>query len=105
MKKRLTGVVTSDKGDKTLRVEIERRYRHAMYGKIVRGRTVCYVHDDGNLAHEGAVGGEHRVPPPVQDQAVGPGAGGRECRGGGWLKGPHSEVGRRGDPLPRRVKS
>ena len=40
MKKRLTGVVTSDKGDKTLRVEIERRYRHSMYGKIVRGRTV-----------------------------------------------------------------
>ena len=55
MKKRLTGVVTSDKGDKTLRVEIERRYRHAMYGKIVRGRTVCYVHDEGNLAHEGDV--------------------------------------------------
>ena len=55
MKKRLTGVVTSDKGDKTLRVEIERRYRHSMYGKIVRGRTVCYVHDEGNLAHEGDV--------------------------------------------------
>ena len=55
MKKRLTGVVTSDKGDKTLRVEIERRYRHAMYGKIVRGRTVCYVHDEGNQAHEGDV--------------------------------------------------
>ncbi|HCK54608.1 MAG TPA: 30S ribosomal protein S17, partial [Planctomycetaceae bacterium] len=32
MKKRLTGVVTSDKADKTLRVEIERRYRHSMYG-------------------------------------------------------------------------
>ena len=55
MKKRLTGVVTSDKGDKTLRVEIERRYRHSMYGKIVRGRTVCYVHDEGNQAHEGDV--------------------------------------------------
>ena len=55
MKKRLTGVVTSDKGDKTLRVEIERRYRHAMYGKIVRGRTVCHVHDEGNVANEGDV--------------------------------------------------
>jgi len=55
MKKRLTGVVTSDKGDKTLRVEIERRYRHAMYGKIVRGRTVCHVHDEGNAANEGDV--------------------------------------------------
>ena len=55
MKNRLTGVVTSDKGDKTLRVEIERRYRHAMYGKIVRGRTACHVHDEGNVAHEGDV--------------------------------------------------
>ena len=55
MKKRLTVVLTSDKGDKTLRVEIERRYRHAMYGKIVRGRTVCHVHDEGNVAHEGDV--------------------------------------------------
>ncbi len=55
MKKRLTGVVTSDKGDKTLRVEIERRYRHAMYGKIVRGRTVCHVHDESNEANEGDV--------------------------------------------------
>jgi small subunit ribosomal protein S17 len=55
MKKRLTGVVTSDKGDKTLRVEIERRYRHSMYGKIVRGRTVCHVHDEGNVGHLGDV--------------------------------------------------
>ena len=55
MKKRLTGVVTSDKGDKTLRVEIERRYRHSMYGKIVRGRTVCHVHHEANVALSGDV--------------------------------------------------
>jgi len=55
MKKRLTGVVTSDKSDKTLRVEIERRYRHSTYGKIVRGRTICHVHDEGNVAHLGDV--------------------------------------------------
>jgi len=53
MKKKLTGVVTSDKADKTVRVEIARRYRHPTYGKIVRGRTVCNVHDDQNAAHEG----------------------------------------------------
>ena len=53
MKKKLTGVVTSDKSDKSLRVEIERRYRHQRYGKIVRGRTVCHVHDEENTAHEG----------------------------------------------------
>ena len=55
MRKRLTGVVTSDKMDKSLRVEIERLYRHARYGKIVRGRTVCHVHDESNSAHEGDV--------------------------------------------------
>ena len=46
MRKKLTGTVTSDKMDKSLRVEIGRLYRHAQYGKIVRGRTVCYVHDE-----------------------------------------------------------
>ncbi|MDP7275730.1 MAG: 30S ribosomal protein S17 [Planctomycetaceae bacterium] len=55
MKKTLTGVVTSDKANKSLRVEIERRYRHARYGKIVRGRTVCHVHDEGNTASQGDV--------------------------------------------------
>ena len=53
MKKKLIGVVTSSKRDKTLRVEIARRYRHPVYGKIVRGRTVCHVHDDENTAREG----------------------------------------------------
>jgi len=53
MKKKLTGVVTSDKADKTVRVEVARRYQHPMYGKIVRGRTVCHVHDEQNAAQEG----------------------------------------------------
>lgn len=53
MKKKLIGVVTSSKRDKTLRVEIARRYRHPVYGKIVRGRTICHVHDDENTAREG----------------------------------------------------
>lgn len=53
MKKKLTGVVTSDKRDKSLRVEVERRYRHPLYGKIVRSRTVCHVHDEENAANEG----------------------------------------------------
>ncbi len=53
MKKKLTGVVKSSKRDKSLRVEIERLYRHPRYGKIVRGRTVCHVHDEQNTAKEG----------------------------------------------------
>lgn len=53
MKRVLTGTVTSAKAAKTLRVEIERRFRHKKYGKIVRGRTVCHVHDEGSVATEG----------------------------------------------------
>ena len=53
MKKKMIGVVTSSKRDKTLRVEVARRHRHPIYGKIVRGRTICHVHDEENTAKEG----------------------------------------------------
>lgn len=53
MKKKLTGTVTSDKMNKSLRVEIPRLFKHARYGKIVRGRTVCHVHDEENAASNG----------------------------------------------------
>jgi small subunit ribosomal protein S17 len=54
MPKRLEiGVVTSDKGAKTRRVEIPRLVRHAKYGKILRRRTVCHVHDENSESHRG----------------------------------------------------
>lgn len=53
MRKRTTGIVTSDKTDKSRRVEIRRLYQHTRYGKIVRGRTVCHVHDEQNVAKLG----------------------------------------------------
>ncbi len=53
MKKILVGKVASSKAAKTLRVEIERRFRHKKYGKIVRSRTVCHVHDEAEIAVEG----------------------------------------------------
>ena len=40
------GVVTSDKMAKTRRVEIPRLVRHPKYGKFIRKKTVCYVHDE-----------------------------------------------------------
>ena len=40
------GIVTSDKMTKTRVVEIARRERHPLYGKYVRKRTTCYVHDE-----------------------------------------------------------
>ena len=53
-KKRVaTGVVTRDKMNKTRRVEISRLVKHATYGKYVRRRTVCYVHDENNESHLG----------------------------------------------------
>src|SRR6266699_2229553 len=47
------GVVTSDKMDKTRRVEIPRLVKHARYGKYIRRRTVCHVHDEQNESHTG----------------------------------------------------
>ena len=55
MKRTLVGTVASDKASKTLRVEIERRFQHRKYGKIVRARTVCHVHDENEEATEGDV--------------------------------------------------
>ncbi len=50
-----TGVVTSDKMNKTRRVEIPRLVRHERYGKYIRRRTVCHVHDENNESHIGDV--------------------------------------------------
>lgn len=47
------GVVTRAKTPKTRRVEIQRFVRHRRYGKYVRHRTVCYVHDEDNVSEEG----------------------------------------------------
>ena len=48
-----TGVVTSDKMNKTRRVEIPRLVKHARYGKYIRRRTICHVHDEKNESHIG----------------------------------------------------
>ena len=54
MPKRLeVGVVKTDRMMKTRRVEIPRSIRHKLYGKILRRRTVCYVHDENNESHVG----------------------------------------------------
>jgi small subunit ribosomal protein S17 len=47
------GVVTSDKMNKTRRVEIERLVPHPKYGKFLRRRTVCHAHDEQNQTHVG----------------------------------------------------
>lgn len=52
-KRVIVGVVTSDKMDKTRVVEVRRRVKDPMYGKYVRKRTKCYVHDAANDARLG----------------------------------------------------
>lgn len=47
------GVVTSDKMNKTRRVEIPRLVKHARYGKYIKRRTICKVHDEKNESHTG----------------------------------------------------
>ena len=49
----LVGVVTRDKTLKTRRVEIQRLVKHARYGKYIKRRTICYVHDEANDSHLG----------------------------------------------------
>ena len=47
------GVVTSDKMNKTRRVEIPRLVKHPRYGKYIKRRTICYVHDEQNESRRG----------------------------------------------------
>ena len=47
------GTVTSDKMNKTRRVEIGRLVKHPRYGKYIRRRTICHVHDEQNESHTG----------------------------------------------------
>lgn len=49
-KKVVQGVVTSDKMDKTRRVEVMRLVQHPKYGKFQRRRTVCMTHDAENAS-------------------------------------------------------
>lgn len=47
------GVVTSDRMDRTRRVEIPRLVKHETYGKYIRRKTICYVHDENNESRQG----------------------------------------------------
>lgn len=45
-RRRLTGVVTSDKMTKTVVVQISRTYRHPLYRKVVHAKNKIYAHDE-----------------------------------------------------------
>jgi small subunit ribosomal protein S17 len=46
-------MVASDRMNKTRRVVVERLVPHPKYGKMLRRRTVCHAHDEGNVSHKG----------------------------------------------------
>jgi len=45
-RRRITGVVTSNKMEKTVVVEIHRTYRHPLYKKVVDSRKRVMAHDE-----------------------------------------------------------
>ena len=51
----LTGVVTSNSGDKSIRVTIEYKVKHPRYGKYVKRRMKLAVHDELNISGVGDV--------------------------------------------------
>jgi small subunit ribosomal protein S17 len=52
-KMKVVGVVKTDKMKKTRRVEIPRLMKHPKYGKYIKTRTVCYVHDENEESSVG----------------------------------------------------
>lgn len=51
----VTGRVVSDKMDKTITVLVERRVKHAMYGKYITRSSKLHAHDEKNECKIGDV--------------------------------------------------
>ena len=49
----LSGVVVSNKADKTITVLVERKVKHSKYGKIIKRRSKLHAHDEANSANLG----------------------------------------------------
>lgn len=47
------GRVVSNKMNKTVTVNVERRVKHPLYGKYIRRSTTFQVHDEENVCSEG----------------------------------------------------
>ena len=48
LRKTKAGVVTSNKGDKSITVMVERKVKHPLYGKFVKKSTKFHAHDEKN---------------------------------------------------------
>jgi len=54
-KRILQGVVVSDKNDKTIVVNVERRFTHPVMKKTIRRTKKYHAHDDTNSVKEGDI--------------------------------------------------
>lgn len=52
-KRILSGVVVSDKMDKTVVVQVERRIQHPIYKKFIRRSKKYHAHDEANACKTG----------------------------------------------------
>ena len=53
LRKERIGLVVSDKMDKTIVVQVERRMKHPMYGKYVKKSSKFAAHDEKNECNMG----------------------------------------------------
>ena len=53
VKRTVTGVVTSNKMDKTVTVMIERVVKHPVYGKYIKRSSKVHAHDESNECNIG----------------------------------------------------
>ena len=52
-KKILKGIVTSAKSNKTIVVEVTRKYKHPFYEKVIKRTKKYHAHDESNKFKEG----------------------------------------------------
>ncbi|MEO5984631.1 MAG: 30S ribosomal protein S17 [Ferruginibacter sp.] len=48
LRKTKTGVVSSNKMDKTIVIKVERKVKHPLYGKFLKKTTSFHAHDEKN---------------------------------------------------------
>ena len=54
-KKILKGIITSAKNNKTVVVEVTRKFAHPFYGKVIKRSKKYHAHDESNKYKEGEI--------------------------------------------------
>ena len=54
-KKILKGIVTSAKNNKTIVVEVTRKFKHPFYEKVIKRTKKYHAHDENNIASVGDI--------------------------------------------------